>query len=92
MSEEITNSGLTAAYGVEQTRDNAEALQLTWGVRFATVVNIADSATNVAMVSFDDSSESVVPALILIGGIVAGHRVAILTVPPGGNYLFARPP
>ena len=83
------NDALFAAEGVKEVRANASALQLTWGIRFGTVVNIDPLDDNVIMMTLDGSGVAVVPALSLIGKRPIGERCAVLSTPPSGLYIVA---
>lgn len=69
----------------QQIADNGPRLDLTWELTFATVVDpTVPSATTV---TFDADSATVVPVVSLIGTRTAGDRVAVMSIPGGGQYI-----
>jgi hypothetical protein len=61
--------------------DNANALGLTWRLRPATV------AVN-SQIVVDGDSEPIDWTDTLIGPVLVGQRVWVITVPPSGNYII----
>lgn len=69
----------------QQIADNGARLDLTWELTFATVVDgTVPSATTV---TFDADSATIVPVVSLIGTRSAADRVAIVSIPGGGQYI-----
>lgn len=74
-----------AVGAVEQTKDQADRLGLTWQMRQATVYSIANPAA--AWITFDGDTQPV-PAVIMQGPIIATDRVYVIAgVAPQGNYI-----
>lgn len=67
---------------------NAQRLGLIWEFKYATVTNGNDPAA--IQIHFDNDSEnSPVTAVSIIGNLGVGTRVAVITVPPSGQYIIA---
>ena len=85
-------SEVTVATGVEQVRDNAQALGLQWGLKFATVVSVDPNDNSVIMITLDGATTTTVPALSLTGSLAPGNRVCVIEVPPSGLYVVNKVP
>lgn len=72
---------------VEETKLNAENLDLTWGLRMAKVNDVTDSSIQVIL----DGDTSPIPALSLIGTVTKNGRYWVLRIPPSGNYIVGIP-
>lgn len=80
-----TPDQLPTATGVEETKDQADRLGLTWQIREATVTQVVSS--NSVLATYDGDTES--KPMILIGPrVLAGDRVYVVFVPPQGNYVI----
>lgn len=75
---------------VQELRDNADRLGLTWQLRYARVVDGSDPAA-VQIVFDGDDTTTAVPAVSLIGLLRVGERVAVTSLPPAGQYIVGRP-
>lgn len=74
-----------AVGAVEQTKDQADRLGLTWQMRQATVESIVNNAA--AFITFDGDAQPV-PAVIAEGPLIVGDRVHVVAgVQPQGNYI-----
>ncbi len=74
--------------GAESIVNRAKSLGLTWTLRPATVVSIADSSSPTgAQIIYDQDTEPV-NCFSLAVGVVIGDRVMGLMVPPSGNYII----
>jgi hypothetical protein len=73
---------------VQEVKDNANRLGLTWQIIAASV---ADPL--IPTVVFDsDALVIAAPAVSLIGVVAAGDRVMVMAVPPAGTYIIGGPP
>jgi hypothetical protein len=68
---------------VAAVKDNAQRLGLTWSLRFGTI----STATTVLMDGADTETEPI-PVISLIGPLTSGGRVAVMAVPPSGQYVI----
>lgn len=73
---------LTVVGTVEEIKENAPNLDLTWGLRPATVVNTDGVIINVVF----DGDANAIPILSLVGTLGVGDRVYVMQIPPSGNY------
>lgn len=73
---------------VQELKDNADRLGLTWTLSAATVVD-ADTPA----VTFDsDTSDTATPVVNMVALPLVNDRVFVVTVPPAGNYMIGRVP
>lgn len=69
---------------------NAQRLGLVWNLQYATVTSILDlPKVSVKFDGPDNSNEAPVDAIALVGGLVVNGRVAVMTVPPSGQYIIS---
>ncbi len=81
----MTETGET----IKAVKDNATRLGLTWQLVYGTVKDGSDP--DKVTVLFDgDTSSLAAPTVSLVGPCLTGSRVAVLTVPPAGNYILAQ--
>jgi len=87
----VTNADDTSTL-VAAIVDNAKRLGLTWEIVYATVISGSDTTSGLAtVIAFDgpaDAPTVSVPAVSLIGVLRVGVRVAVLSVPPAGQYII----
>jgi hypothetical protein len=87
--DHVLNDVITA--GVSEARTGVKHTD-TWGLRLATVTTAGDS-TVIAVFDGDGFTgvKSVpIPMISLAGYIPVGARVAVISVPPSGNYIIQR--
>lgn len=71
---------------IKAIKDNADRLGLTWGLSIGTCVSGA--LPNATTVTFDAEASVTTPVVSLIGTVTTGTRVAILSIPGGGQYII----
>jgi hypothetical protein len=74
------------ALGAKAVVENAKRLGLQWGMSAATVQQNLDSG-NLIQVIFDGDSVPVL-AMSLVGKLLPGFRVMVISVPPSANYII----
>lgn len=78
---------LDVATGIEELTQAPERLGNQWGLRYATVINVVD-ARNVIGRYDNEVTDVNVPMISLVGSLAASARVAVLFIPPSGNYII----
>lgn len=74
--------------GARAIVNNARRLGLIWDLTLATVSPVSNPNTGSDSVQVTCDGDTVpVGALTMIGPVVAGDRVYVIQVPPGGNYI-----
>jgi hypothetical protein len=71
--------------GAQSLVRNANRLGLTWLLRVGTVISSVDS--NRLEVRLD-GDEANLTAVSIVGEVVAGRRVYVISIPPAGNYVI----
>lgn len=63
-------------------------LNSTWNLRYATVVATVFNNDSAVLGRYDGDVTQLTPLISLIGQLTVGDRVAVLFVPPSGNYVI----
>mgnify|MGYP001598570345 CR=1 FL=1 len=71
---------------VKAVKENAARLGLTWQLTIGTCVD--GTTPGATRVTFDADTTVVVPAVSLIGTVATNTRVAIVSIPGGGQYII----
>lgn len=72
--------------GIEEVKENADRLGLTWALRPGTI-SAGTTATSNACSVIMDGDTSPIPAFSMVGGVSAGLRVYVLRIQPEGSYI-----
>jgi hypothetical protein len=81
----VTPDPLLVQAVAQAIQGNASRLGLVWELTFATVVDGTTPAATA--VTFDSDTTTIVPVVSLIGAKTAGDRVAVVSIPLGGQYI-----
>lgn len=81
-------SALDVATGIEELAQAPERLGNQWGLRYATILSVLD-ARNVLGRYDNDVTDVNIPMISLIGQLIIGIRVAVIFIPPSGNYVIS---
>ena len=73
--------------GIAELATTPDRLGNQWGLRYATVISVID-AWNVFGRYDNETTDTDVPMISLVGRLVVGTRVAVIYVPPSGNYIM----
>jgi hypothetical protein len=72
---------------VQSLLESASRLGLTWAINLATVVDPGATSTVGAIKATLDGDTEAITMFSMIGTLVQGQRIYVITVPPAGNYV-----
>jgi hypothetical protein len=87
-AEPISPVAVEVAAAAQESMQAAERLGARWGLRYGTITQV-NSATSCLGVLDGDTNATPIPLISLIGTLTTTLRVAVITIPPSGNYVIA---